>query len=149
MQTAVLKELPSNSEQEKEDAISSRSLRVLIVDDNEALTKTLGWMIEMFGHEVRAAKDGESGLVMARSFIPDVMLLDIGLPGMSGYELCRGIRKEPGLERSYVIAQTGWDRPEHREMIKNAGFDEHLVKPVAMEKMEEIFQRIQNRTSEA
>lgn len=139
MQIAMKKDVPL--EQGHDAALPP--LRVLIVDDSEALTKTLAWMIEILGHEVRIANDGETALTIAQEFLPELMLFDIGLPGMSGYELCAKIRQVPALKHSMIIAQTGWDRPEHRQKTKEAGFDDHFVKPVPIEKMEELFQKIQ------
>jgi CheY-like chemotaxis protein len=108
-------------------------LSVLIVDDNAAAAQTLGWMLEMFGHEVRLAHDGAEALRLAQESAPQVVLLDLGLPGMDGCETCRRLRGLPGLERTLFAAQTGWDQPQHRATARAAGFAHHLVKPVALE----------------
>src|SRR5580698_7688829 len=111
-------------------------LRVLIADDSEAITKTFGWMLEMLGHDVCTSRDGLSAVAMARTFLPNVLLLDLSLPGMSGYEVCETLRVEPAFEKSIFIAQTGWSQPEHIERSRKAGFAEHWVKPIPLERLE-------------
>jgi len=114
--------------------------RVLIVEDSPMLAKTLGWMVELLGHEVKTAPDGQSALDIALTFLPDVVLLDIGLQGgMNGYELCRRMRAEPALQHCVFVAQTGWTQPEHRRKAQEAGFDHHLAKPVELDTLEELF----------
>jgi len=118
---------------------TSRRLRILVVDDSEALAQTLGYMAELLGHEVRVAHNGEDALTIARSFLPEVVLLDLGLPGMNGFDVCRKLRTDPALRHSTIIAQSGWGQPEYRERSKESGFDYHLVKPVKIEQLEELF----------
>jgi CheY-like chemotaxis protein len=97
------------------------------VDSRETLRR----MLEIDGHRVRAAPDGIAGLEAMRSAVPEVALIDIGLPGMDGYELARRIRTEIGGERRpYLVAVTGYGLPEDRARTRAAGFDLHLVKPV-------------------
>jgi len=115
------------------------SLRVLVVDDNEILAKTFSWMLEILGHEVRFAHDAETALATALEFLPDVLMLDIGLPKVNGYELCQTLRAQPALKHSLFIAQTGWGQSEHRARSKAAGFDYHLVKPVDISVLEQLF----------
>jgi len=117
----------------------SHKLRVLVVDDNIPSAKTLGWMVEMLEHEATLAHDGMSAIAMAKSYLPDMILLDIGLPGMSGYEVCKKIREIPELQHTVLVAQTGWGQQEHRQRSKETGFDHHLVKPVGIESLQEIF----------
>ena len=117
---------------------SPTPLRMLVVDDNEATTKTFGWMLEALGHDVRLANDGPSAIAIAQSYLPHVIILDISLPGMSGYEVCQILRIEPGLEKSVLVAQTGWGQPEHRERSREAGFHHHLVKPVTLDRMQAL-----------
>ena len=88
------------------------------------------WTVEMLGHSVKMATDGPAAIALAKSFLPDVVLLDIGLPGMNGYDICQAMRREPALRHTVFVAQTGWGQKEHRERSKAAGFDHHLVKPV-------------------
>ncbi len=114
------------------------SKRILLVDDNEDSAKTMGWMVKMLGHETRLAHDGATAIATAKSFLPDIIFLDIGLPSMNGYEICQAMRQEPSLKNVHILALTGWGQKEHRQRSKEAGFDDHLVKPVALEKLEEV-----------
>lgn len=115
-----------------------KNYRILVVDDNIPSAKTLGWMLELIGHEVQLAHDGLAALEMAKSFIPNVVLLDIGLPKMNGYEVCRRMRQKSILEHTIFVAQTGWGQEEHRRMAKESGFDYHLVKPVDMASLQKL-----------
>jgi len=112
--------------------------RVLVVDDGQIHAETLGMLLELEGYEVRLAQDGPSALEIAESFVPDVVLLDIGLPGMNGYEVARRIRAQPNLRHAMLVAQTGWGRAEDLQRSKEAGFDHHVVKPAAIEALLEI-----------
>ena len=114
------------------------SYRILVVDDNENCAKIMMWTLEIFGHTVKMAATGSAAIELAKSFCPDVVLLDIGLPGMNGYEICQAMQKEPALQNTVFIAQTGWGQQEHKERTKNAGFDHHLVKPVDMNALAKI-----------
>lgn len=111
------------------------ALKVLVVDDNVASAKTTGWMLEMIGHEYTLAHDGTEALRVAKETRPRVILLDIGLPGMNGYDVCRELRKDPAFRKTVLIAQTGWGQKRDREMAEEAGFDHHLIKPVEFEKL--------------
>jgi len=106
------------------------ALRILVVDDNRDGADSLSMMLKVMGNETRTAYDGESAVVAAGEFRPDVILLDIGLPKMSGYEVCRHIRKEAWSKQVVIVAQTGWGQVEDRQKTQEAGFDHHLVKPV-------------------
>lgn len=114
------------------------SLSILVVDDNPDSAQTLSWMLELFGHDVRSAHDGATALRLATEMTPRVVLLDIGLPGMDGYELCRRMRALPALRDTVFAAQTGWDNPDHRRLSREAGFAHHLIKPVALETLREL-----------
>ena len=104
--------------------------RVLVVDDNVDGAESLTMMLEMFGHQARAVHDGLAALTAVHSFKPDVVFLDIGLPGLNGYEVARRLRSEPALKSTVLIALTGWGSEDDRRKSKEAGFDHHLVKPV-------------------
>jgi signal transduction histidine kinase/DNA-binding response OmpR family regulator len=123
-------------------ANASASLRVLVVDDNEASAKTLGWMMEAFGHEIRIAHDGASAIELAKTYCPEIVLLDIGLPKMNGYEVCKLMQTDPLLKDTIFIAQTGWGQAEHRERSKEAGFNHHLVKPIDMKTLEGLLSKL-------
>lgn len=112
--------------------------RVLIVDDNMASAKTLTWAMEALGHQVKTAGGGEEAIAMAKVFLPSVILLDIGLPGMNGFDVCAKLRNIPELHQTLIIAQTGWGQREYVQRSKEAGFNHHLVKPVDMKELEKI-----------
>lgn len=106
-------------------------MKVLVVDDNQDAATSLGMLVELMGHEVRTAFDGVQALDLAGEFCPDVVLLDLGMPRMDGYEACRRLRAQPWGARMTVVAVTGWGREDDRHRTQLAGFDQHLVKPVA------------------
>ncbi|MGQ0750957.1 MAG: hybrid sensor histidine kinase/response regulator [Betaproteobacteria bacterium] len=117
---------------------SAPSRRVLVVDDNADAANTLCTILELFGHTVRCVYDGTSALATAESFRPDVILLDIGLPGMDGYEVARLIRAHPGLRTTKLIAVTGYGQNADRARSLEAGFDHHLTKPVDADKLHQL-----------
>jgi signal transduction histidine kinase len=105
-------------------------LRILVVDDHVDGAATLSELLALLGHEVRVVHDGEAAGVEAAWFQPQAMLLDIGLPGLDGYEVCRRARREPWGKQITIVALTGWGDKEAQRKSKAAGFDSHLVKPV-------------------
>ena len=104
--------------------------RLLVVDDNRDFANTLSMLLETFGHEVRTVYDGRAAVPMATDYQPDAVLLDIGLPGMNGYEIARALRSTPALAQVTLVAFTGYGQDEDRRRVREAGFDFHLVKPV-------------------
>jgi PAS domain S-box-containing protein len=104
--------------------------RVLVVDDNADAASTLATMLSLHGFETRLAFGGKDGLRIAEEWQPDVAVIDIGMPQLNGYELCRLIREQPWGERMLMIACTGWGQNDDRERARAAGFDVHLVKPI-------------------
>jgi CheY-like chemotaxis protein len=106
-------------------------VRVLVVDDNHDAALSLGMLVEMLGHDVRVAYDGVEALQVGGGFHPDLVLLDIGMPRMDGYEACRRLRAQPWGASARVVAVTGWGQEHDRRRSQQAGFDQHLVKPVA------------------
>jgi signal transduction histidine kinase len=117
------------------DGIPAVTRRVLIVDDNEMVAESLAMIVRLNGHVVREAHDGEEALEAVREFHPDVVLLDIGLPGMNGYEVARRIRRELD-QRLTLVALTGYGREEDRRRSREAGFDHHLTKPIDPDALE-------------
>lgn len=109
---------------------SQRPLRVLVAEDNEDAADTLRTLLELSGHEVFLAHTGPDAVAAARAQVPDVLLCDIGLPGMSGYEVARTLRDEPSLSGLRMIAITGYGTAQDREAATGAGFDRHFAKPV-------------------
>jgi signal transduction histidine kinase len=118
---------------------SAAPLQILIVDDNVDSATTTGWLLEMMGHKYSLAHTGPYALELAQTLQPDVVLLDIGLPGMSGYEVCRQMRSNPLFENTLIVAQTGWGQERDREMARQAGFDHHLVKPLKLDDIMALF----------
>ncbi|MEN3278266.1 MAG: hypothetical protein V7631_4056 [Massilia sp.] len=108
-------------------------LRVMVVDDNQDAADTLSMALELFGCEVQVAHTAEDGLQLAARFMPQVALLDIGLPDMNGYELARRLRQRTEGAAMSLIALTGWGQEKDRELAFSAGFDHHLTKPVNFE----------------
>ena len=114
------------------------SHRVLVVDDNRDAASTLGLLLEMMGNTVRIAHDGRTALEVAGTFQPTLALLDIGMPGMDGYEVARHLRSEPGLGEIVLVAVTGWGQEEDRRRSLEAGFDDHLTKPPAIRSLQKL-----------
>ncbi|MCD6077754.1 MAG: hypothetical protein K0R89_1692 [Ramlibacter sp.] len=112
--------------------------RVLVVDDNVDAAETLATFLEMIGMQVRTVHDGHAGLAAAREMAPDVVLLDIGLPGISGYEVAEALRAEARHSRMTLVALTGWGAEDDRRKAAAAGFHHHLTKPVDLQALETI-----------
>ncbi len=134
---------PAGTQSEPEaQAAPTGALRVLIVEDNEALAKTTGWLVEALGYDYRLAHNGKDAIAVAADYKPQVVMMDIGLPGMNGYDLCRMMRAEPHLADAVFIAQTGWGQSEHRQMAQDAGFHHHMVKPIDFAKLQDTLANI-------
>jgi PAS domain S-box-containing protein len=110
--------------------------RVLVVDDNTDAADSLVALLHLLGHVTQVAHDGHAAYRLAQEFKPDLAFLDIGLPGMNGHELARAIRRTPGLEHMVLIALTGWGAASDVNQSQEAGFDQHLTKPVSFEALE-------------
>ncbi|MCI0704253.1 MAG: ATP-binding protein [Planctomycetia bacterium] len=121
---------PERSTSESAFAIPAMSLRILVVDDNWDTAATLAVLLRSAGHNIRTAHDGLEAVSAAQEFQPEVILLDIGLPKLNGYDAARQIRALPGGSRMVLMAMTGWGNQSDRIQSKEAGFDHHLVKPV-------------------
>jgi PAS domain S-box-containing protein len=104
--------------------------RVVIIDDNQDAAKTMSMLVEQLGGSARTAHDAADGLAAVQAFQPDIVLLDIGMPGMDGYETCRRIRQQPSQRHIVVVAVTGWGQSQDKQRALDAGFDAHLTKPV-------------------
>jgi PAS domain S-box-containing protein len=112
--------------------------RIVVADDNDDQVQSLAMLLTMMGHTVTVAMNGPDTLEQAMLLKPDLMLIDIGMPGMEGYEVARRIREQPDLRHVVLIAQTGWGGDVDRQRSKDAGFDGHLVKPVTPAMLEEV-----------
>lgn len=118
------------------DAAAAEPLRIVVADDNVDAALTLAALLGLHGHDVRTAHDGMQALDEVMRFEPDVVILDIGMPGMNGYKVAAAVReRNPGV---LLIAVTGWGQEEDRYRSKVAGFDHHLVKPVDFTVLSEL-----------
>jgi len=115
-----------------------RQLKVLVVDDSVDSAESMAIILEMSGHSVRKAHNGPDALRAASEYRPDVVLMDIGMPGMSGHEVAQKLRETPAMREVVLIAMTGYGRQVDREQSRAAGFDHHLVKPLDFDKLNEV-----------
>ena len=114
------------------------SLRVLVVDDNVDAVQSLGDLLKAYGHDVRTAHTGPTAVAAASDYNADVVLLDIGLPELDGYEVAKRIRQQPTHKNTVLVAMTGYGQESDRERSQAAGFNHHLVKPADFGKVLEI-----------
>ena len=112
-----------------------RPARILVVDDNVDLARGLARLLQIRGHDVRIAFDGPTGLDEAKNSKPDVVLLDIGLPGMDGYQLAAHLRRDETVKDATLIAISGYGQEEDLRLAREAGFDHHLVKPIVSDEL--------------
>lgn len=129
------------------DAPVPAHTRVLVVDDNHDAAEMLSVMLETVGYETTTAHDGASALEVARAVVPDVIVLDIGLPDVSGYEIAGELRRDQRFSGTSLVALTGWGSPDDRRKAFAAGFDMHLTKPVAAEDLKAALTRATKRRS--
>jgi signal transduction histidine kinase len=113
-------------------------LRILVADDNEDAAETMSVLLEVMGHEVRRVHDGEAAVEMVAGFDPQLVLLDIGMPKLNGYDTCRRIRVRDGGAVRTLVAVTGWGQPQDLKTSSEAGFDHHLVKPVDIDTLVQL-----------
>jgi CheY-like chemotaxis protein len=126
----VIRPLVAEHETNPHAVAVAGSRRIAVVDDNENAAQMLSMLLKALGHEVRTAFDGLGALKLAEEFRPDVVLLDIGMPKLDGYETARRIRQQPWGQKMVLAALTGWGQDEDKRRTRAAGFDHHLVKPV-------------------
>lgn len=117
-------------------------LRILVVDDNVDSAESMALLLGLGGQEVRTAHDGPAALETARTFKPRVVLLDIGLPGMTGYEVAPRLRELPGMESAVLVALTGYGQEEDRQRALDAGCDHHMVKPVDFDALKALIRSL-------
>jgi CheY-like chemotaxis protein len=116
--------------------------RLLVVDDNGDAAESLAMLLQATGAEVRTVRDGPAGLAAAHDFAPHAVLLDLGMPGMDGFEVARRLRADPLQEGLVIVALTGWGQEEDRRRTAGSGFDHHLTKPVDVDQLLDILGRI-------
>ncbi len=121
------------------------SCRILVVDDNVDAANSLAKLLQMSGHEVKVAYDGPTGIQTAKAMVPDLILLDIGLPGMDGFDVARHLRGEPALKNVPLVAVSGYAREEDRLRSQQAGFNSHLVKPLDPQILPALFTALLER----
>jgi CheY-like chemotaxis protein len=112
--------------------------RILVVDDNHDAADSLAKLIRSFGHEAKAVYDGHAALKEATAFQPDMALVDIGMPGIDGYQTVAELRQRRGNVHLIVVAVTAWTREEDKRRAYDSGFDLHVAKPVSVEKLKEL-----------
>lgn len=135
----TLQELPARSGDDIDDCVSEDlPTRILVVDDNVDSADTLARLLRLAGHRVQVAYDGPAGLAAAQSFEPTVVLLDIGLPGMDGYEVASRVRASPSTNDSLLVAVTGYGQQRDEVQSLNAGFDFHLTKPIDLSALQSL-----------
>ena len=129
---------PENAARERK----APARRILIADDNADAAATLSILLQALGHDVRAVEDGESAVIAAASFKPDVILLDIGMPRLNGYAACERIRAMPFARDAHLVALTGWGQEQDKQRSRLAGFDTHMVKPVEPAALQELLEKL-------
>jgi CheY-like chemotaxis protein len=125
-----------------DDAPPGDSLRVLIVDDNVHAAESLGMIVKLWNHDAKVSFDGPEAVELAEKYRPQVVLLDIGLPGMDGYSVARSIRSQSETDGVVLVAMTGYGREEDVQRSKSSGFDHHLVKPIDFTELQELLREI-------
>jgi CheY-like chemotaxis protein len=119
--------------------------RVLVVDDNHDAGDSLGSILELLGAEVRVVRDGAEALDLFGPYRPSVVLLDIGMPGMNGYDVAREIRSRFADRPAVLVALTGWGQEDDRRRAREAGFDHHLVKPAEIESLQQLLSSLETK----
>jgi PAS domain S-box-containing protein len=134
-------ERPSSRDDDGKGAAPKR-LRVLVADDNDDSAQTCAMLLQFWGHEVRTASNGEEALAVAEQFRPEVALLDIGMPQLSGYEVAERLRQCPWGQAATLIAVTGWGQEDDKHQANQAGFDHHLTKPVDPKQLQPLIESV-------
>jgi CheY-like chemotaxis protein len=140
----VLPDAPASGEAPvtREREASARGLRIMVVEDNQDSAESLSMVLQLWGHEVCVAFDGTTALDLAERFAPDVILSDLGLPGLDGYALARRLREHPAFGGAVLVALSGYGRDEDKRRALDAGFDHHLVKPPDLDALAEMLGRV-------
>jgi CheY-like chemotaxis protein len=137
----ILEEMPIDVKKSVPTAVlanATHKRRVLVVDDNRAAAEMMTLVVRMLGNEVRTASDGQEALELAAAFLPDVILMDLGMPRMNGFEAALKIRQQGWGKTMKLVALTGWGQETDKQRTKEAGFDHHLVKPAEPAELQRI-----------
>jgi CheY-like chemotaxis protein len=126
---------------------SKTALRVLLIEDNRDAAQALGMALRLLGYQVSLAFSGAEGLEKARDSLPDVIICDIGLPGLDGYQIARAVRGDRSLAATTLVALTGYVAPEDVRQATEAGFDHHLRKPLSVERLQQILEQLPPRAA--
>lgn len=121
-----------------DNEVKNKILKVLIIDDNKDLSEIMCDLIGFLGHKTICSLDGKDGIAKAKELHPDIIICDIGLPGMDGYEVAQLMRKDDEIKDAFLIALSGYAGPEDRKRSKEAGFDRHLAKPADISAIERV-----------
>ncbi len=135
---SVRSEPPAREAREPVMRVNSRAHRILLADDNLDVASSFATLLRRMGNEVRVEHDGPAALAAASEFRPEIAFLDIGLPKLNGFDLARRLRGLPATARSRLVAVTGWGPPTDRQLAAEAGFDDYMVKPVEIERIQGI-----------
>ncbi|MFN7982963.1 MAG: PAS domain S-box protein [Vicinamibacterales bacterium] len=138
---------PASSSRSDGDVAGGRPLKVLIVDDNVDLVESSALLVRAFGHDVQTADDGTSAVTAALVYQPDVVLLDLGLPGMSGLDVAVALRRHESTSSTHLVAMTGWGQTEDLRRTQAVGFNTHLTKPVEPDELRQLLARVAAESS--
>jgi two-component system CheB/CheR fusion protein len=127
---------------------ADRKLKILVVEDNPDAAESLAMVLDLWGHDIRVTLDAAAAVEVAEQLVPDVIISDLGLPGMDGYELARRLRQHPRFGRAVLIALSGYGQEEDKRRALDAGFDHHLVKPPDLAELAELLGRVVVREAE-
>jgi CheY-like chemotaxis protein len=133
---------PISARQSATEASASPGYRILIADDNRDAAESLAMLLEMSGHEVRTAEDGEAALAVTEQFLPHAAFIDIGMPRLNGYEVAKRVRREAWGASVRLIALTGWGQDDNKRQAFESGFDHHLTKPVDPSQLDTLLERL-------
>jgi CheY-like chemotaxis protein/two-component sensor histidine kinase len=133
---------PKPSDDKAEGVNSPVMRRILVADDNEDSVASMALMLKILGNEVRTATDGLEAVEVAESFRPSLILLDIGMPKLNGYDACRNIRRQPWGADVVIVALTGWGQEDDKRRAREAGFNHHLVKPVGLDAIRKLLEEL-------
>lgn len=140
---SVILPVPSEPSSSTTEAVDASGRRVLVVDDNAAAAKMLSLVMTSLGYDVRIAHDGIRALDVAFDYRPDLVLMDLGMPGLNGYETARKLRQESWGQNMFLIAVSGWGREEDKQQSREAGFDFHLTKPTGLDQLKQLLSQLE------